>query len=134
MTVTLPDNGEYLFGAIISFGEKKPQSILLTGTLPESLPGQLVHRGEMLMRYAMAFVFEPDAFYVQQIVDDFGRDFRAQDALDFAYRKGDAFPRAAVLGIRASNGAAEQIFLKQLDLARPMLPIVYVSSADRTPI
>jgi hypothetical protein len=134
MTALLPDQYFELDGSVIALGERNPLSIMLTGALPEKLPGQMLHCGKLVIRYAMAFIYEPDTFYVQRIVDDFGRDFRGEDAFDFAYSKGDAFPRATVLGIRASTGADEQIFLKQLDLARPMLPVVYASAEDLIPI
>jgi hypothetical protein len=127
--MTLPENYQVLGGAVVALGDRLPLSILLTGALPDKLPGRLQHRGQLVIRYATAFLYEPDTFYIQRIVDDFGRDFRGQDAIDFAYQKGDAYPRATVLGVRASSGADEQIFLKQLDLARPMLPVIY-STAD----
>jgi hypothetical protein len=134
MTAPIPGQVQELDGAVIALGERNPSSVLLAGAVPETLPGQVQHRGKLVIRYAMPFIYEPDAFYVQRIVDDFGRDFRGDDAFDFAYSKGDAFPRASVLGIRASTGEDEQIFLKQLDLARPMLPIVYASSQELIPI
>jgi hypothetical protein len=134
MTVLLPDPYHELDGAVIVLGVRNPLSVLLAGVLPETLPGRVLHRGKLVIRYAMAFIYEPDTFYVQRIVDDFGRDFRGDEAFDFAYSKGDAFPRASVLGIRASTGEEEQIYLKQLDLARPVLPVVYAASKELIPI
>jgi hypothetical protein len=134
MTARLPDRYDELDCAVLALGERNPLSVLLTGALPEMLPAQVLNRGNLVIRYAMPFIYEPDTFYVQRIVDDFGRDFRGDDAFEFAYSKGDAFPRASVLGIRASTGEDEQIFLKQLDLARPILPVVYTSAEEVIPI
>jgi hypothetical protein len=131
---SLSEHYDVVDGTVISLGERHPLSILLAGALPEKLPGIVLHKGSLVIRYAMPFLYEPDTFYVQRIVDDFGRDFRGDAAFDFAYNQGDAFPRASVLGIRASTGADEQIFLKQLDLARPMLPVVYGAAEDRIPV
>jgi hypothetical protein len=122
-----------LSGAVVELGTRH-KIVYLGGALPEKLPGKLLHRGEIVVRYATAFFFEQDSFYIQRIVDDFGRDFLDQAAIDFAYKKGDAFPRAAVMGIRALTGAYEQIFLKQLDLARAMIPVAYAEEDARFPI
>jgi hypothetical protein len=122
-----------LIGAIIELGTRR-RIVYLGGALLEKLPGALLHRGGIVVRYATAFFFEPDSFYIQRIVDDFGRDFRDQEAIDFAYKKGDAFPRAAVMGERASTGAQEQIFLKQLDLARHLIPVAYANETEEVPI
>src|SRR5438045_1803010 len=92
---------EIVNGAVIQLGSKK---ILLCGSLPEKLADKVLLRDQIVIRYAIPFIYEPDTFYIHRIVDDFGRDFREQAALDFAYHKGDAFPRAAVIGIRASSG------------------------------
>jgi len=118
-------DGEQINGAILLIDSTH---VLVGGQLPANLPHITLYRGPITIRYALPFVYEPDSFFVQRIVDDFGRDFRGKDALDFAYRTGDAFPRAAVIGMRASSGAEEQIFLKQLDLARSMVPVAYKHS------
>src|SRR5688572_12892263 len=109
----LPPPTILLNGAFILY-EKRHRGVLIIGDLPEKSLTTEVFRGDIVIRHALTFIYEPDAFYIQHIVDDFGRDFRGEEAYDFAYRKGDAFPRASVFGVRASTGAGEQIFLKQL--------------------
>jgi hypothetical protein len=134
MATLLTEHHDVLDGAVISLGDRNPVTVLLAGALPTKLPGHERHRGVLVVRYAMPFIYEQDTFYVHRIVDDFGRDFRGAEALDFAYSKGDAFPRATVFGVRASTGAGEETFLKHLDLARPLLPVVYASADDLLPV
>jgi hypothetical protein len=114
-----------LVGAATVFEKQLKLVVFYGSNIPTPLPGRELHRGQILLRHALPFIYEPDAFFIQRIVDDFGRDFRGDDALDFAQRNGDAYPRASVIGIRASTGQEEQIFLKQLDLARWMTPVAY---------
>jgi hypothetical protein len=121
-----------LNGALVEIGER-PRRILLTGTLSEKLPGRVLYKGSITLRYGLAFLYERDAFFVERIIDDFGRQFEGQQALDFAARGGDAFPRATVVGVRASSGEKTEVFLKQLDLARDALPTAYCAEDDVRP-
>lgn len=120
-------------GALVEIGER-PRKVLLTGALPEKIPGRNLHTGSITVRYGLAFLYERDGFFVERIIDDFGRAFEGQQALDFAARRGDAFPRATVVGVRASTGEPTEVFLKQLDLARDAIPVAYRDKADGAPI
>lgn len=128
----LPAPSAALVGAASIFDRQLKLVVFYGGNIPTPLPGRELYRGQILLRHALPFIFEPDAFYIQRIVDDFGRDFRDDEAIDFAHRSGDAYPRAAVMGVRASTGQEEQIFLKQLDLARWMTPIAYAGADANT--
>ncbi len=91
------------------------------------MPGQLLHMGRLVVSYGLAFLYEPDFLLPQWAYDDFRRAYHADAALDFMMRKGDAFPRADVIGQRVSTGARTALFLKQLDLGRGVLAFAYAS-------
>lgn len=128
----IPEPIAILVGAATEFEKQLKLVVLYGDNIPVPLPGREIFRGRILLRQAIPFVYEPDAFFIQRIVDDFGRDFRGADALEFAQHKGDAYPRAAVIGVRTSTGEEEQIFLKQLDLARWMTPIAYADEDTKS--
>lgn len=51
-----------------------------------------------------------------EAIDDIGQHFRDRAAYDWLEERGDAFPRADVLGRRA-DGRPQSVFVKELDLA-----------------
>jgi hypothetical protein len=51
-----------------------------------------------------------------EAIDDIGQRFQGRAAYEWIETRGDAFPRADVIGVRPS-GRRESVFMKELDLA-----------------
>jgi len=104
-------------GTLIRLGT---HTVLLIGFGDLEPPGSILAAGQMALCYAIVLLYEEDDAVIPQLaIDDFRRQYTGAAALDFLYDKGDAFPRADVLGLRVSTGRAVQVFVKELDLARP---------------
>lgn len=102
---------------------------LMIGDLSPVPSCEVLHCGPVTIYYALALLYEQDYLLPQWAYDDFRREYHGAAAIDFMLRRGDAFPRADVIGRRVSNGQRADLFLKQLDLGRGLLAFVY-SSAD----
>jgi len=111
------------------------KSILLGGSSLDSLPGEVLAQGEIQVFYGFAFLYEPgDSLLVQFALDDFRREYHGVAALEFALKKGDAFPRADMIGRRASNGKYHEAFMKELDIARGLLAFATGCPDSRQPL
>mgnify|MGYP005852662211 CR=1 FL=1 len=113
-------------GAVTHVGDP-PIAVLVIGAPGTGMPGQRLYIGRMVVLYGLAFLYEPDFLLPQWAYDDFRREYHADAALDFMMRKGEAFPRADVVGQRVSTGTRTDLFLKQLDLGRGVLAFAYAS-------
>ncbi len=116
--------GDRVAGALVKGGEP-PRLILLAGDLPDVLPGRPIARGAIVIRYALAYLYEQDYLIPGYVLDDFRREFYGEAALDFLLARGESFPRADVTGLRVSLGEHETLFVKQLDLAQGPIAIAY---------
>ncbi len=106
--------------------EGRPRVVLVRDAPSDSLPGEVIHSGRMVVCYALPFLYERDSLLPQLVVDDFRRMYHGRAALEFMIQRGDAFPRADVIGRRVSTGRRADLFLKQLDLAAPLEAYVYI--------
>jgi hypothetical protein len=124
---------EVVAGALIRF-KGREWTALMVGK--ETLPPEaaVIHRGEMILRYALAFLFEPDWLLPHVVIDDFGRKHEGRAALDFMERQGERFPRADVTGWRVVAGKSDVVFLKHLDIARSCGVFAYEGSEIKTPL
>ncbi len=118
-----PPPADTLDGCVIRLADRRV--VLVMGDLPPALPGEVLHRGPVTIYYALALLYEQDYLLPQWAYDDFRREYHGAAAVDFMLRRGDAFPRADVVGRRVSNGQRTELFLKQLDLGRGLLAFVY---------
>ena len=114
-----------LAGTLLRLSELE-RAVLIVGADPD-VPGKLVYQGEMIVRFALAFLYEADYFIPERVIDDFRRQFAGLEAYRFLLDRGDSFPRADVIGTRVATGAYDEIFLKQLDLAAPLAAFAYSS-------
>ncbi len=51
-----------------------------------------------------------------EVVDDIGQRFPAPDCYAWIEQRGDAFPRADMIGVLASSGEKHSAFMKEMDL------------------
>lgn len=119
-------------GCVVRVGDP-PQAALIVGADTRLLGSELLHQGKLVVAYGLALLYELDFLLPQWVHDDFRREYHGADALDFTLRKGDAFPRADVVGRRVSTGERAELFLKQLDLARGAQAFAYASFDAPTP-
>ncbi len=106
---------------------------LVGGQVPHDFPLGALLCGEITVYYGLALLYEQDFLLPQWVYDDFRREHHGADALDFMLRQGDAFPRADVVGCRASTGQRADLFLKQLDLARGVSAFVLIAPGTPKP-
>ena len=99
--------------------------LVIADSLPDVPLAKVLARGQLLLCAGVAFLYAPDALLMERVVDDFGRDYRGEAAFEFAFRKGDSFPRSDVFGRRSGGAETEQVFLKHLDLARGVQVYAY---------
>jgi len=52
-----------------------------------------------------------------EVIDDHGQRFTAPDCYEWIERRGDAFPRADIVGVLAPSGEKHSAFMKEMDLA-----------------
>ncbi|MCC6905196.1 MAG: hypothetical protein IT326_05075 [Anaerolineae bacterium] len=126
---------ERLNGWLLRFEETPESAVLiqdeemLAGR--ETLPGKVLVRGEIELRYAFALVYLPaERLIPERVFDDFRREYRGVDALRFMLAKGDTYPRADVTGYRASSGRYEEYFMREVDLAREVRVAACLAGAD----
>lgn len=109
--LTLPDGG---------------QTVLVVGARSKkSLPGRLMHAGEIEVRYGLALLLDQDFVIPQFAMDDFRREYHAEEAIHFLLTRGDSYPRADVIGHRLSTNQREELFLKQIDLGQGLVAFAY---------
>lgn len=117
-------SSDRLTGSLFLVGDPL-RSVLIAGAVPQGSPGKLLYQGEMVIRYALPFLYEPEHFIPERVVDDFRRSTEGRDAISFLFERGDSFPRADVIGRRVSSGTHDEIFVKQLDLAADLVAFAF---------
>ncbi len=127
-----PPPSDTLSGCLLRLADGR--AVLVTGGQPADLPGEVLHCGDVTIYYALALLYEQDYLLLQWAYDDFRREYHGAEAVDFVLRRGDAFPRADVVGRRISNGQRSDLFLKQLDLGRGLLAFAYAHADDPQPL
>ena len=80
------------------------------------------------IRYAFPHFATRRPFFPALAADDRGRRYRGLEAIDWLSSSGLLFPRADALGVW-SDGVEDQLFIKELDLAVPMLSYAAPSEA-----
>lgn len=115
--------------------EGTPRTALVIGPSVDGLPAKLLHQGEMTVKYGFVFLYEPeDTLIVQFAMDDFQRQYHGVAAINFALRRGDAFPRGDIFGHRTSNGEYFEAFIREVDLASGLHAYVFNQIDDHIPI
>jgi hypothetical protein len=107
---------DLLAGALVRIGYRRWMT-LIVGAGDRPAPGQNVRTGDLAVCYAVPYLFEQRSFVPHVVIDDFGREYTGNAALNFMVQRGDAFPRADVYGHWVGTGEQDHVFLKQLDLA-----------------
>ncbi|HVO43385.1 MAG TPA: hypothetical protein VMT34_12210 [Aggregatilineales bacterium] len=125
--------GETLVGQVFSL---RDTAILVVGDPPSLLTGQpLLFAGSLIARYAIP-MYAPatDAVIPGLLVGERGGFLVGREAWTFIQTKFQLFPRADVVG-RHLDGSDAQVFLRELDLARPVRVLVYdARQPDSAPV
>ena len=132
MNVDTPAH-DMLSGWLVRLGDRRWATLIVDAD-DNPRPGHLLYAGDLLVCYAVPYLYEKKAFVPHLLVDDFGREFVGKAALDFMVQKGDAFPRADVYGRWVSTGEQDAVFLKQLDMAAKLEAHIYESANAPLPL
>jgi hypothetical protein len=122
-----------LNGRLLRIGGRR-WVVLVVGGGERAAPGQMVCAGDLVVCYAVPYLYERREFVPHRVIDDFGREFEGNDALRFMVQKGDAFPRADVHGHWVETGEWDTVFLKQLDMAAGLEAFAYRSASSQLPL
>ncbi len=92
-------------------------------------------RGQIVLRYGVAYLYRPlDTLIPAWAYDDFQQEYKGFNVLRFLADKGERFPRADIVGWRAGNGKRDDLYVKELDMARPYRVFAYSNPDERMPI
>jgi len=90
--------------------------------------------GSLMVRYGVRYLEKPHFSIVPGIVVlDYGDMLTGEAAWDFLHRRSNLHPRAEVVGYR-SDGRDEMVFVRQLDLALAVQPLVYADANATMPV
>jgi hypothetical protein len=130
--MTLPTPYEdQLTGACVRLNEV---ILLLTGQRWQAAAAQGDHllSGRLALRYALPFLYDDDALIPRLVFDDHRQEHTGRELFTFVEKRGHAYPRADVVGVRVS-GEPDEIRLRDLDLAEPLIVLVHSQDDDRLP-
>jgi hypothetical protein len=129
-----PPHADQVDGYLVVL-EGTPRTALVIGPSVDGLPARVLHQNEMVLKYGLVFLYEPeDSLIVQFAMDDFQRQYHGIAAINFALRRGDAFPRGDLFGHRTSNGEYFEAFIREIDLASGLRAYVFSQVDDHIPI
>jgi hypothetical protein len=128
-----PPPSDTLPGVLVRVGTH-PWLALIAGGSLESLPGKVLISGELSIFYALPYLYEQDYLLPQWCYDDFRCEYHGEAAIDFMLRRGDAFPRADVVGRRLSTGERDDRYVKEIDLAAGLFAFACAAGSIGTPL
>lgn len=90
-------------------------------------------QGALIVRYGVRFLGKSHLSIVPGLlVLDYGDMLTGEDAWDFLLNRSNLYPRAEVAGYR-NDGTDDMVFLRQLDLAIPPMPLVFTDAESPKP-
>lgn len=93
-----------------------------------------VASGDFIVRYAIHYQGKSHLSIVPGLVVlDYGDMLTGEAAMSFLIERSNLHPRAEVAGVR-DDGSEDMVFVRQLDLARPLEVLVYADAPARVPI
>lgn len=115
-----------LFDGVLVRTVDRSNLVMLIGEEIPSGNWITVHTGSILVCYGLPYLHQPDNTLIPQwAYDDFQREYHGDEALRFILQRGDAFPRADVLGWQASTGKQDRRFFKEMDIAAKLRAVAY---------
>ncbi len=128
-----PPPSDTLPGALLSV-KARPWLALVAGSSLGALPGEVLISGDLSIFYALPYLYEQDYLIPQWCYDDFQREYHGEAAIDFMLRRGDAFPRADVVGRRLSTSLRDDRYVKEIDLAAGVFAFACAAGSEVTPL
>ena len=118
-----PPHEDHLTGACARLNEV---TLLLTGQGWQSAAAQadFLLAGGLSLHYALPFLYDDDALVPSLVFDDHQQEHTGRELFTFVAKRGHAYPRADVVGVRMS-GEPDEIRLRELDLAEPLVVLVH---------
>lgn len=93
--------------------------ILVYGPDAQALgPDEPVFGPPVSLQPGYPLITEADYVLPGEVIDDVGQHWSAPFCYQWIEERGDLFPRADVIGQRASTGATHSVFMKELDLVQ----------------
>jgi len=99
-------------GLVLPFNQ---QHLLVYGPDAEAL-GSPLYGPPVYLRPGYRFFDQNEYLLPTEVIDDLGQRFRAPECYAWIEKRGDAFPRADMLGLTPA-GEKKTAFIKELDLA-----------------
>lgn len=99
-------------GFILFFAQ---QHLLIYGPDAEAL-GEPLFGPPVHLRPGYRFRHRADYLLPTEVIDDVGQHLLAPDCYDWLEQRGDAYPRADMIGLLAASGEKHTAFIKELDL------------------
>lgn len=85
----------------------------------------MIAAGNVVVHYGVRYLGKAWLALVPGLIAiDYGTFITGEDTLDFLLHRSNLYPRAEVFGYRA-DGVDEQMFVRQLDIALGLQPLVY---------
>ncbi len=100
------------------------QRHILTYGPPAPALGETLIGPPLVLRPGYRFHFRDDYLLPTEIIDDLGQHLPAPACYDWLEQRGDAYPRADVLGQLASTGQNHSAFVKELDLIEQQIYVM----------
>jgi hypothetical protein len=98
------------------------------------MAGEIIASGEHIVRYAVPYLGRPQYAIVPGLIAlDYGDILTGEEAWEFLLRRSNLHPRADVIGYR-SDGEDDMIAVKWLDVAQPVVVLIYDSPQATIPI
>jgi hypothetical protein len=105
--------------------------LIATGPLPNT---EGIASGTFIVRYGVRILGKHWLSIVPGLLAvDYGTFYTGEEAWAFLLNHSNLYPRAEVFGYR-ENGQDEQMWVRQLDLALPPQPHLYLDATATTPV
>ena len=114
---------------------KSRTRLLLTGFSPDqNISGTVIARSDFTILYAFSIFFNEDFIIPHFAFDDFRREYHGIDAVNFILSSGERYPRADVYGRRVMAAKADELFMKEVDIAGGIKTFAYARPDASLPV
>ncbi len=119
---------DQFYGFLVDAGEQK--SLAATGDVNTTSAAQ----SNFIIRYGIRYLGKPHLCVVPGLVAvDYGQMLNGEAAWEFLLKRSNLYPRAEVFGMR-NDGKEDMTYVKNLDLAMPIMVLVYATANSAAPL
>ena len=95
---------------------------------------KLIGRDQLVIAYAFHQLMSPELWLPQLVIDEFRREFHGREAIDFMLNRGNRYPRADAIGIRLSDRARADLYIKEVDIAAGLRAVAFAGEEATPPL